>query len=111
MMISFWDVALARQFRFLYHDATTFQPYTAELDVVEEVNSLLGRSGRRLGGKDGVGYVLKSLPENARNLFRILVAEQLALADVEGGDDALPGASTFQDHDAIDSDSVLGALL
>jgi origin recognition complex subunit 2 len=98
-----WDISLTRQFRFLYHDATTFDPYTVELDVVEEVNTLLGRSGRRLGGKDGVGYVLKSLPENARNLFRILVAEQLALADVEGGDSAM---SAFDD---IDSDDVLGA--
>jgi origin recognition complex subunit 2 len=102
-----WDISLTRQFRFLYHDATTFEPYTAELDVVEEVNTLLGRSGRRLGGKDGVGYVLKSLPENARNLFRILVAEQLALADVEGGGD--PAATpAFSDID-IDSDDVLGA--
>ena len=105
-----WDIALTRQFRFLYHDATTFQPYSAELDVVEEVNSLLGRSGRRLGGKDGVGYVLKSLPENARNLFRILVAEQLALADVEGGghDDIDTPAATPA-YDDIDSDDVLGA--
>lgn len=104
-----WDVALARQFRFLYHDATTFQPYTAELDVVEEVNSLLGRSGRRLGGKDGVGYVLKSLPENARNLFRILVAEQLALADVEGGHDDIDTPGATPAYDDIDSDDVLGA--
>ncbi|EMC96987.1 hypothetical protein BAUCODRAFT_121515 [Baudoinia panamericana UAMH 10762] len=78
-----WDLGLARQFHFLYHDATTFQPYKAENDVVEEVNALLGRSGRRLAGKDGVAYVLKSLPENARSLFRILVAEQLAMADIE----------------------------
>lgn len=100
-----WDISITRQFRFLYHDATTFDPYTAELDVVEEVNTLLGRSGRRLGGKDGVGYVLKSLPENARNLFRILVAEQLALADVEG--DAVPSATPA--FDDIDSDDILGA--
>ncbi|KXT03526.1 hypothetical protein AC578_1608 [Pseudocercospora eumusae] len=79
-----WDVSLSSQLRFLYHDATTFAPYTAEIEVVEDVNALLGRSSRRLGGKDGVGYVLKSLPENARSLFRILVAEQLALADTEG---------------------------
>ncbi|KAF2484789.1 origin recognition complex, subunit 2 [Neohortaea acidophila] len=78
-----WDTALLRQFRWLYHDATTFHPFTVEVDVVESVNALLGRSGRRLGGRDGVGYVLKSLPENARNLFRILVAEQLALTDAE----------------------------
>jgi origin recognition complex subunit 2 len=103
-----WDISLTRQFRFLYHDATTFQSYTAELDVVEEVNALLGRSGRRLGGKDGVGYVLKSLPENARNLFRILVAEQLALADAEGEGGNDNGAVTPA-HSDIDSDSILGA--
>ena len=96
-----WDTTLLRQLRFLSHDTTTFQPYTAELDVVEEVNALLGRSGRRLGGKDGVGYVLKSLPENARNLFRILAAEQLALMDREP--DAVAGADEF------DADDILGA--
>ncbi|KAK4539802.1 hypothetical protein LTR36_010336 [Oleoguttula mirabilis] len=100
-----WDITLTRQLRFLYHDATTFQPYRVEIDVVEEVNALLGRSGRRLGGKDGVGYVLKSLPENARNLFRILVAEQLALADAE------PNAmlSATADEDELDVDEILGA--
>lgn len=99
-----WDTTHLRRFRWLYHDATTFQPYTAEIDVVEEVNALLGRSGRRLGGKDGVGYVLKSLPENARNLFRILVAEQLAQADA----DPLYTTTGAGEHD-LDSDSILGA--
>lgn len=80
-----WDISLTSQFNFLYHDTTTFDPYMAELEVVQDVNALLGRSRRTLGGKDGVGYVLKSLPENARNLFRILVAEQLALM-VDGED-------------------------
>lgn len=99
-----WDTTLLRQFRWLYHDATTFQPYIHEIDVVDEVNTLLGRSGRRLGGKDGVGYVLKSLPENARNLFRILVAEQLASSDAEPS--AIAGAA-FGHND--DGDSILGA--
>jgi len=96
-----WDIALARQFRWLYHDATTCEPFRVEMDVVEEVNALLGRSGRRLGGKDGVGYVLKSLPENARSLFRILVAEQLALADVEA--DAVEGVG-----ETLDAEDILG---
>lgn len=100
-----WDVSLTRQLRFLYHDATTFQPYRVEIDVVEEVNALLGRSRRRLGGKDGVAYVLKSLPENARNLFRILVAEQLALADTEPA--TAHGAVTSDDE--LDPDDILGA--
>jgi len=99
-----WDTTLLRQFRWLYHDATTFQPYTSEIDVVDDVNTLLGRSGRRLGGKDGVGYVLKSLPENARNLFRILVAEQLASSDTDPS--AVAGAALGHNDDA---DSIFGA--
>lgn len=74
-----WDTSLRSQFHFLFHDTTTFAPYSAELEVVESVNDLLGRSGRRgIGGKDGVAFVLRSLPSNARSLFRVLVAEQVA---------------------------------
>ena len=80
-----WDVGLKTQYKFLFHDATIFTPYDAEIDVVETVNELLGRSGRRVGGRDGVGFVLRSLPENARSLYRILVIEQLALDIMEQG--------------------------
>jgi origin recognition complex subunit 2 len=82
-----WDVGLKTQYKFLFHDATTFAPYDAEIDVVESVNELLGRSGRRVGGRDGVGFVLRSLPENARLLFQILVLEQLALSQMDGAHD------------------------
>lgn len=100
-----WDTTLIRNYNFLHHDGTTFEPYRAEVDTVEESNTLLGRSGRRLAGKDGVGYVLKSLPENARTLFRILVAEQLAGADA---DFTLfsAGAADSEDDEAA---SLLGA--
>jgi origin recognition complex subunit 2 len=80
-----WDVGHKTQYKFLFHDATTFAPYDVEIDVVETVNELLGRSGRRVGGRDGVGFVLRSLPENARSLYRILVMEQLALDVMEQG--------------------------
>ncbi|KAF9694942.1 hypothetical protein EKO04_006913 [Ascochyta lentis] len=82
-----WDVGLKTQYRFLFHDATTFAPYEAEIDIVETVNELLGRSGRRVGGRDGVGFVLRSLPENARSLYRILVMEQLTLDMMDQGFD------------------------
>jgi origin recognition complex subunit 2 len=76
-----WDSSLRSTYNFLFHDCTTFRPYSVEVDVVDEVHDLLGRSGRRVGGKEGVSFVLKSLPENAKNLFRVLIAEQLAAMD------------------------------
>ncbi|KAF2158165.1 ORC2-domain-containing protein [Myriangium duriaei CBS 260.36] len=109
-----WPLPLLSQFRFVYHDTATFQPYDAEIDTVDEVNTLLGKSGRRVGGKDGVTFVLRSLPENARNLFRILVAEQLALmhsgvmseeAVIQGGDDDDEDRLGFDD-DMMDLDDI-----
>lgn len=78
-----WDTSLREQYNFLFHDATTFISYAiAEISsVVDDVNELLGRSGRRVKGKEGIGFVLRSLPENARNLYRVLIAELLAGMD------------------------------
>lgn len=86
-----WDVPTRERYNFLFHDAATFLSYasiessSAEVpDVVDTVNELLGRSGRTIKGKEGVGFVLRSLPENARNLYRILISEILAGMDSAG---------------------------
>lgn len=80
-----WDSGQRSSFNFAFHDATTFAPRSpAELEVVDEVHELLGRKARRIGGKDGVAFVLKSLPENAKNLFRLLVGEVLVGMEDEG---------------------------
>ncbi|KAL9128119.1 MAG: hypothetical protein Q9217_003140 [Psora testacea] len=83
-----WDTALRDQYNWLFHDTTTFRSYGGvEVgSVIDDVNELLGRSGRSVKGKEGVGFVLRSLPENARNLYRVLIAEILAAADNEVGD-------------------------
>ncbi|KAK8112696.1 origin recognition complex subunit 2-domain-containing protein [Apiospora sp. TS-2023a] len=79
-----WDSAVRSAFNFVFHDCTTFAPFTVEIDVVDDVHELLGRKARRVGGKEGVTYVLRSLPENAKNLFRLLVTEVLLAIDEEG---------------------------
>lgn len=75
-----WDTSLLEQYNWVYHDTTTFVPYAGvEIPtVIDDVNELLGRSGRTIKGKEGVGFVLRSLPENAQNLYRVLIAEILA---------------------------------
>lgn len=87
-----WDINLCDQYNFVFHDCTTFGPFDAEFDIVEEVHGILGRKGRRIGGKEGVGYVLKSLPENAQNLYRLILTELISMMD-EGhnSDDELDG--------------------
>ena len=76
-----WDISLRDQFNFVFHDCTTFDPYTSEFDAIEQFHSLVGRHSSRVGGKEGVGYVLKSLPENARNLYRLLLTEVISILD------------------------------
>ncbi|KAI0434765.1 origin recognition complex subunit 2-domain-containing protein [Xylaria sp. FL1042] len=78
-----WDSSLRSSFSFVFHDCTTFSPFTTELEVVDDVHELLGRKARRVGGKEGVTYVLRSLTENARNLYRLLVGEVLVVMDDE----------------------------
>lgn len=80
-----WDAGLRAAFNFVFHDCTIFAPFsTAELEVVDDVHELLGRKARRVGGKEGVAFVLRSLPENARSLFRLLVGEVLVASMDEG---------------------------
>ncbi|EXJ62467.1 hypothetical protein A1O7_02904 [Cladophialophora yegresii CBS 114405] len=80
-----WNSTHLEHFRFVYHDCTTFAPYEAEIEAgtgtVDQVHELLGKKRSRAGGKEGVGFVLKSLPENARNLYRLLLTEILTLMD------------------------------
>jgi origin recognition complex subunit 2 len=100
-----WDASLREHYNFLFHDTTTFRPHDAELgpEVVDVVHDLLGRSGRKgIAGKDGVIYVLRSLPENAQKLYRVLVTEQLSnLEDgVEEGGDGVEYRSLY--HKAVE---------
>ncbi|KAL9021036.1 MAG: hypothetical protein Q9185_001704 [Variospora sp. 1 TL-2023] len=91
-----WDTNLREQYNWLFHDATTYISYGGvEIeDVVEEVNELMGRSGRRIKGKEGVGFVLRSLPENARALYRVLVGELLTQ-----GAEGLDGEGMLDDEE------------
>lgn len=98
-----WDAPVREQYNFLFHDTTTYESYApVEIgSVVDEVNELLGRSGRSIKGKEGVGFVLRSLPENARNLYRVLVAELLAGMDEDPARDYLEQNDINDDNDVI----------
>ncbi|KAL8875040.1 MAG: hypothetical protein Q9198_006550, partial [Flavoplaca austrocitrina] len=56
-------------------------------------------------GKEGVGFVLKSLPENARSLYRVLIAELLSQQDtgLDGFEEDITniGVDGDKDDDAL----------
>lgn len=79
-----WDIGVRSAFNFVFHDCTSFAPFTVELDVIDEVHELLGRKARRVNGREGVAFVLKSLPDNAKKLFELLVTEVLIATEEEG---------------------------
>ncbi|WYZ38610.1 hypothetical protein EsH8_III_000524 [Colletotrichum jinshuiense] len=87
-----WDAAQRTSFNFLFHDCTTLRPLEVELDTVDDVHELLGRKARRVNGKDGVVFVLRSLPENAKKLFELLVIEVLSAMDDDGSQQQQLGA-------------------
>ncbi|KPI37661.1 Origin recognition complex subunit 2 [Cyphellophora attinorum] len=103
-----WNSSLLDRFNFVFHDCTTFAPYRAELNVVDDVNELLGRKGRRAGGQEGVRYVLQSLPPNAQKLYRILITEILSIltGDAEPEEDEESGTRAKPTSDAAEDTGV-----
>ncbi len=92
-----WDINLRDQFAFVFHDCTTYAPYTAELNVVDDVHELLGKKGRRIGGGEGVGFVLRSLTENSRKLYVLLLTEILSILAED-----MPDAAEGVDGEVVD---------
>ncbi|OWY49370.1 ORC2-like protein [Alternaria alternata] len=80
-----FDAGMGTQHRLLFHDAITSTLGDVEMGPAETVNELLGRSNRRIGGRDSLGSFLSTLPEQVQELFRIFITEQLALSLMEGG--------------------------
>jgi len=78
---------------------------------VDEVNKLLGRSGRKVEGREGVGYVLRSLTGNARELYALLLGELLAVEEQEGaaGVDG-PGDEGVNKHRGVEEDDNAGGF-
>ncbi|KAF3804496.1 Origin recognition complex subunit 2 [Colletotrichum gloeosporioides] len=80
-----WDAAQRTSFNFLFHDCTTLKPLDVELDTVDDVHELLGRKARRVNGKEGAMFVLRSLSARARELFQLIVTEVLLALDDDDG--------------------------
>lgn len=71
-----WDEGKLGKFNWLWHDVTTFEPYTEELSYE---NSLLMEQSRT--GKlalSSLVHITQSLTPNARSIFELLIRHQLS---------------------------------
>ncbi|EMR11099.1 hypothetical protein PNEG_00697 [Pneumocystis murina B123] len=67
-----WDEATVAKFQFIWHDATTFAPYLIETSFEYGLwNNMKGSH------TDGIQYVLETLTPHAREVYRILIEQQI----------------------------------
>ena len=69
-----WNQEMMASFNFVFHDATTYRPYTAELRVA----GLPMFNGRGANASLGIHDVLQSLTQNAKAAFLLLAKWQTA---------------------------------
>ncbi|KAJ1979063.1 Origin recognition complex subunit 2 [Dimargaris verticillata] len=70
-----WDSVKLSQYRWVWHDLTTFDRYSAETSFE---NSLMVQQPE--ASATGVQYVLASLTSNAKGVFKVLATYQIELA-------------------------------
>ena len=110
-----WDASLQARFNWVFHDTTTFTSFDTEIDgrlyaadgetegavqgagAVDQVNVLLGKSGRSVQGREGVVFVLRSLTESARRLYELMATEVLCAEDGVNGSVTCAGATGDSD--------------
>jgi origin recognition complex subunit 2 len=71
-----WDRAVADQYRWLWKDATTFEPYSNE---TEHASVMMVQSNQRTSA-EGAKHVLASLNSNAQKMFKLLAEHQMEVA-------------------------------
>ncbi|KAG5356160.1 Origin recognition complex subunit 2 [Yarrowia sp. B02] len=107
-----WDSAKLASYNFVWHDVTTFAPYTVETSFDDPL--LLGKKAEAQGAK-GVKYVLESVTPNHRSLFKNLIYCQLEefhnVADKRKLPEAEIGALTGSMSISVDYDKVLTECL
>jgi origin recognition complex subunit 2 len=72
-----WDARKTSALNLLYHDATTFEPYTAETALQISIFEAKA-SKQRLMGDRGISWILQTLSQNAKTIFRLLLEEQIS---------------------------------
>ena len=70
-----WDLNRFKNFNFLWHNVTSYEPYTVELSFKDLLS--MGKSKKFVGSR-GASYVLASLTANAKKLYQVILEMQMA---------------------------------
>ncbi|GAB4819936.1 hypothetical protein N2152v2_006982 [Parachlorella kessleri] len=77
-----WDMQTNDRFSWVWHNATTFEPYFAEVRSARLPLLLAGKS--ESSSKESASVVLSTLSHNAREVFRLIADQQLEVAGEAG---------------------------
>lgn len=69
-----WDLYRFKNYNFLWHDVTTYEPYAVEMSFKDVLS--MGQSKKFVGSR-GAKYVLASLTANAKKLYEVLLQLQM----------------------------------
>eukprot|EP01119_Soliformovum_irregulare_P006982 TRINITY_DN19391_c0_g1_i1.p1 TRINITY_DN19391_c0_g1~~TRINITY_DN19391_c0_g1_i1.p1 ORF type:complete len:401 (-),score=94.76 TRINITY_DN19391_c0_g1_i1:22-1224(-) len=69
-----WDLSLREQFRWVWHDVTTFTSYDTELSYEQPI---MGSVGSDITA-NGLRFIFRSLTSNSRGIFRVLAEHQIS---------------------------------
>lgn len=91
-----WDLYRFKNFNFLWHDVTTYEPYAVEMSFKDVLS--MGQSKKFMGSR-GAKYVLASLTTNAKKLYEVLLQMQVdaltSVSSTKSGRAGLKGSSKF----------------
>lgn len=89
-----WDLNRFKNFNFLWHNVTSYEPYTVEMSFKDVLS--MGQSKKFIGSR-GAKYVLASLTANAQKLYEVLLHLQMdalkAATATKAGRTGLKGSS------------------
>lgn len=69
-----WDLSKSKSMNLIWHDLTTYHTYSIETSFKDVLS--MGKSKQYIGSL-GAKFVLRSLTDNYRNLYKILLLDQL----------------------------------
>lgn len=74
-----WDLSKSKSMNLIWHDLTTYNTYSIETSFKDVLS--MGKSKKYIGSL-GAKFVLRSLTDNHRQLYKILLADQLGNMEV-----------------------------